>query len=46
MQESVWLKKQIKEFLLGAEELRVLNESLESSVKPRLSYDTLAKTCS
>ena len=27
-------------------ELRVLNESLQSSVKPRLLYDILAKTCS
>ena len=27
-------------------EFRVLNESFESSVKPRLLYDILAKTCS
>ena len=47
MQESVRLEKQIKEFWSWhMKELRVLNESLESSVKPRLSYDILAKTWS
>ena len=47
MQESVWLEKQIKEFWSWhMKEFRVLNESFESSVKPRLLYDILAKTCS
>ena len=44
MQESVRVR--VPRWSWRMKELRVLNESLGSSVKPQLSYDILAKTCS